>query len=117
MAPTTMSAEITRKPVAESRTWSRHVFFGRPGLIETSRLLKNPPHGARDGSDGGRVICETKSIWSHYQPLDREKSLLKLVPSLRKRAGPLQSIDATTPWRGFVEQITLLPGLGQQAVQ
>jgi hypothetical protein len=57
--------------------------------------LKNPPHGTRHASDGGRVICETKCIWSHYLLLDREKSLSNLVPSLRKGAGPLQPIDAT----------------------
>jgi hypothetical protein len=55
----------------------------------TSRLLKNPPHGTRDASDGGRVICETKCIWSHYLLLDREKNLPNLVPSLRKRPGRL----------------------------
>jgi hypothetical protein len=41
------------------------------------------------------VICETKCIWSHYVLLDREKSLPNLAPSLRKRYGPLQPIDAT----------------------
>jgi hypothetical protein len=50
--------------------------------------LKNSPHGTRDASDGGRVICETKCIWSHYLLLDREKGLPNLVPLLRKGAGP-----------------------------
>jgi hypothetical protein len=49
----------------------------------------------QDASDGGRVICETKRIWSHYLPLDREKSLANLALSLRKGAGPPQPIDAT----------------------
>jgi hypothetical protein len=71
--------------------------------MRASRLLKNPPHGTRDASDGGRVHCETKCIWSHYLLFDREKSLPNLVPSLRRGAGSLQPIDATTPWRGFVE--------------
>jgi hypothetical protein len=79
--------------------------------------LKNPPHGTRDASEGGRVICETKCIWSHYLLLDREKGLPNLVPSLRKGAGPLQPIDATPPWRGFVEQITLLRGIGRHPLQ
>jgi hypothetical protein len=83
----------------------------------TGRLLKNPPHGTRDASDGGRVICETKCIWSHYLLLDREKSLPNLVARLCKRAGPRQWIDVTTPWRGFVEQITLLRGIGRQPSQ
>jgi hypothetical protein len=82
-----------------------------------SGLLKNPPHGTRDASEGGRVICETKWIWSHYLLLDREKGLPNLVPSLRKGAGPLQPIDATPPWRGFVEQITLLRGIGRHPLQ
>jgi hypothetical protein len=55
------------------------------------------------------VICETKRIWSHCLLLDREKSLPNVTLSLRKGAEPLQPIDATTPWRGFVEQITLPP--------
>jgi hypothetical protein len=63
------------------------------------------------------VICETKCIWSHYLLRDREKSLPNLVPSLSKEAGPLQPIDATTPWRGFVEQITLLRGIARQPLQ
>jgi hypothetical protein len=63
------------------------------------------------------VICETKCIWSHYLLLARERSLPNLVPSLRKEVGPLQPIDATTPWRGFVEQITLLRRIGQQPSQ
>jgi hypothetical protein len=63
------------------------------------------------------VICETKCIWSHYPLLDREKNLPGLAFSLRTRAGPLQPIDATTPWRGFVEQITLLRGIGRQPLQ
>jgi hypothetical protein len=37
----------------------------------------------------GRVICETKCIWSDYLLLDRDKSLPNLVPSLRKGAGPM----------------------------
>jgi hypothetical protein len=63
------------------------------------------------------VICETKCIWSHYLLFDREKSLPNLVPSPRKGAGPLQPNDATTPWRGFVEQITLLRAIGRQPLQ
>jgi hypothetical protein len=63
------------------------------------------------------VICETKCIWSHYLPLDREKSLPDLALSLRTTAGPLQLIDATTPWRGFVEQIPLPRGIGRQPSQ
>jgi hypothetical protein len=46
--------------------------------------------------------------------VDREKSLPNLAPSLRKGAGPLQPINAIPPWRGFVEQITLLGGIGWQ---
>jgi hypothetical protein len=60
------------------------------------------------------VICETKCIWSHYLFLDREKSLPNLARSLRKWAEPLQPIDATTPWRGFVEQNTLPRRIGRQ---
>jgi hypothetical protein len=60
------------------------------------------------------VIGETKCIWTHYLLLDREKGLPDLALSLRTRAGPLQPIDATTPWRGFVEQITLLLGISRQ---
>jgi hypothetical protein len=60
------------------------------------------------------VICETKRIWSQYLLVDREKSLPNLAPSLRKGAGPLQPINAIPPWRGFVEQITLLGGIGWQ---
>jgi hypothetical protein len=63
------------------------------------------------------VICETKCIWSHYLLVDRKKGLPDLALSLRKGAGPLQLIDATTPWRGFVEQITLLRGIGRQPSQ
>ncbi len=62
----------------------------------------------RDAPARGGVICETKRIWSHYLLLDREESLPTLAPSLCKGTGPLQPINATTPWRGFVEQITLL---------
>jgi hypothetical protein len=60
------------------------------------------------------VICETKCIWSRYLLLDREESLPDLALSLCTKAGPLQPIDATTPWRGFVEQITLPRGIGRQ---
>jgi hypothetical protein len=41
------------------------------------------------------VICETKCIWSHYPLLNRKKRLPNLALSLRKRAAPLQPIDAT----------------------
>jgi hypothetical protein len=41
--------------------------------VTPGRLLKNPPHGTRDASDRGRVICETKCILSHYLLLGREK--------------------------------------------
>jgi hypothetical protein len=40
----------------------------------------------RDAFAGGRVICETKRIWSHYLLVDRAKSLPNLAPSLRKGA-------------------------------
>jgi hypothetical protein len=63
------------------------------------------------------VICETKCIWSHYLLLDREKGLPNLVPSPCRGARPLQPIDATPPWQGFVEQITLLRGIGRQPLQ
>jgi hypothetical protein len=56
------------------------------------------------------VICETKCIWSHYLPLDREKSLPDLALSLRTRA-TLQPIDATTPWRGFANRLPCPVGL------
>jgi hypothetical protein len=79
--------------------------------------LKNALTVTGDASDGGRVICETKCIWSHYLLLDWEKSLPNLALSLRKGAGPLQPIDATTLWRGFVEQITLLRKIGRQPLQ
>jgi hypothetical protein len=71
----------------------------------------------QDASAGGRVICETKRIWSYYLRLDREESLPNLAPSPCMRAGPLQPITATTPWRGFVEQITLPSGVGRQPLQ
>jgi hypothetical protein len=48
-------------------------------------------------------MCGTKVIRSHYLPLDRDKSLPDLGLSLRTRAGPLQPIDATPPWRGLVD--------------
>jgi hypothetical protein len=63
------------------------------------------------------VICETKCIWSHYLLLDREIRFPDLALSLRTRAGPLQPIGATTPWRGFVEQIALPHGIGRQPSQ
>jgi hypothetical protein len=37
--------------------------------------------------EAGRVICETKRIWSHYLLLDREETLPNLAPSFRKGPG------------------------------
>jgi len=60
------------------------------------------------------VIYETKRICGHYVLADRETSPPNLAPSLRKGVGPLRPIDATTPWRGFVEETTLRRGIGWQ---
>jgi hypothetical protein len=58
------------------------------------------------------VICETKCIWSHYLLLDREKRLPNLVPSLRK--GAAGRYNRLMRLCSFVEQITLLRGIGRQ---
>jgi hypothetical protein len=42
-----------------------------------------------DASAGGRVICETKRMWSDYLLVDREESLPNRAPSLRRGAGSL----------------------------
>jgi hypothetical protein len=68
----------------------------------------------RDASDRGRVIYETKCIWSHYLLLDRKKSLPDLALSLRTKAGPLQPLMRLC---SFVKQITLPRGIGRQPSQ
>ena len=65
--------------------------------------------GAKRGGAGGRVICETKRIRSHYLLLDvRQASRTLDATPLQGSASPYTINDAITPWRdAFVEQITL----------
>ena len=64
---------------------------------------------AKRGGAGGRVICETKRIRSHYLLLDvRQASRTLDATPLQGRASPYTINDAITPRRDvFVEQITL----------
>jgi hypothetical protein len=71
--------------------------------MESGRLLKTRGRGHAGCFRWGRGDLRDKVNWSHYLLLDREKSLPDLTLSLRTRPEPLQPIDGTTPWRGFVD--------------
>jgi hypothetical protein len=62
-------------------------------------------------SAGGRVICKTKRIWSHYLLLDRKESLPNLTPSLAKGPGRFNRLTRPRLGGALSNRLLCLAGL------